>query len=41
VVDDLHLDAIEIFQNEDGSRVASRWLALLDQTSDAATSGPG
>ncbi|WP_319455053.1 MULTISPECIES: ester cyclase [unclassified Mycobacterium] len=25
-VDDLHLEAVESFQNADGSRVASRWL---------------
>lgn len=25
-VDDLHLEVVESFQNEDGSRVASRWL---------------
>ena len=25
VVDDLHLEVVESFQNEDGSRVASRW----------------
>jgi ketosteroid isomerase-like protein len=25
-VDDLHLDVVESFQNEDGSRVTSRWL---------------
>jgi steroid delta-isomerase-like uncharacterized protein len=25
-VDDLHLDAIETFQNEDGTRVTSRWV---------------
>jgi steroid delta-isomerase-like uncharacterized protein len=25
-VDDLHVDAIENFQNEDGTRVTSRWL---------------
>jgi hypothetical protein len=26
VVDDLHLEVVESFQNVDGSRVASRWL---------------
>ena len=25
-VEDLHLDAIETFQNEDGTRVTSRWV---------------